>query len=555
MNAKHFQLRQLCHRLEAQNYGKDANTGPVAIRIDNPNGLVLLLRDTSRPKSVKYALEVDFAARYDPVPEFQEFLEQAVAVAEQALQCVRGREARYSKRKLAVAKNSQRFQSIGLNPSGDALRALQDIITGIFDDIADSLPGVHVQISELQADGAQLKYTFTGNGSTILGWALNRGQGVSFKCLDFKQPLVVGPTSDLRSRLQRLGVFRSLPEAMEDAFPFIFVPLFHEDCAVGVLSVDSFQNVPKGRPDEAHPEAGILEFLVPLSKLLASAIYAKRRSYALHQIQLACQEPAVPQQLLFYASRALKDVMVGAWKVRAVEIDGVRGKTTLVYDFSETEREQARSWLFNVVRPMAFRWRELCTDTIVHHLQRLSPDGEQSADNVIKLLAAIREDEEEHQKAVERYQQLMAEERDAAANAPRRSAVETEKAKLFEKQTADKYFLLLNDAGDGPLILREDFVPEVDRLSSTKYIAHAMKLFLGTSSCMYSDVHAMARPSFKMFFTVTALPQFHATCDQIYLQRVASITSRYMSALQERVRRSRDRVAALGQFEICARRH
>ncbi|KAE9292441.1 hypothetical protein PF001_g18717 [Phytophthora fragariae] len=560
MNAKHFQLRQLCHRLQAEEartqshkHEHVAHSGSKVIKIDNPNGLVLTLRDDSRPRSVKYVLEVDFAARFEPPPEFHEFLEQAVAVAEQALQCVRGREARYSKRKLAVARNSQRFQSTGLNPSGDALRALQDIVTGIFDDVAESLPGVHVQIAELQAGGAQLKYSFTGNGSTVLGCTLNRGQGVSFKSLDTKQPLVVGPTSDLRARLQRIGIFRSQPGAVGDAFPFIFVPLFHEDCAIGVLSVDSFQNVPKGRSDEAHPEAGILDFLVPLSKILANAISAKRRSYALHQIQLFCQEPLrSPQQLLFYACRALKDTMVGAWKVRAVEIDGVRGKTTLVYDFSESEREQAHSWLSNLVRPMAFRWRELCTDTIVQNLQRLHPVHEHNSDSVMKLLAAIREVEEDHQKTVERYQQLVAEERDAPANAPRRSAVETEKSKLFERQTADKYFMLLNDSGDGPLVVTEEFVPEADRLASEKYIAHAMKLFLGSSACLYSDVHAMARSASKIFLTVTAFPQFHATCDQVFLQRVTSITSRYMSALQDRVGRSRARIMALTQFrDMC----
>ncbi|KAJ8578986.1 hypothetical protein ON010_g212 [Phytophthora cinnamomi] len=560
MNAKHFQLRQLCHRLQAeetdeqqQQHSKDADARPMAIKIDNPNGFALIVRDNSRPTSVRYVLEVDFAGHFEPPSEICNFLEQAVSVAEQALKCVRGREARHSKRKLAVAKNSLRFQSIGLNPSGDALRALQDIVSGIFDDVADSLPDVHMQISELQANGAQLKYTFTGNGSTVLGCTLNRGQGVSFVCLDTKQPLVVGPASNLRSRLQRIGVLRNQPEVIEEAFPFIFVPLIHEDSAIGVLSVDSFQNVPKGRPDEAHPEAGILEFLVPLSKLLASAIYAKRRSYALHQIQLACQEPLrSPQQLLFYACRALKDVMVGVCKVRVVEIDGIRGKTTLVYDFSESEREQARSWLFNVVRPMAFRWKELCTDTIGYHLQRLYHDEEENSDSVIKLLAAIRGDEEEHQKVVVRYQQLTTEEKDAPANAPRRSAVETEKFKLFERQTADKYFMLLSDSGDGPLVLMEDFIPEADRLSSEKYIAHAMKLFLGTATGLYSDIHAMARPASKIFLTVSAVPQFHAACDQVYLQRVTSITSKYMTALQERVTRSRERIVALNQFrDMC----
>ncbi|GMF11879.1 unnamed protein product [Phytophthora lilii] len=560
MNSKHFQLRQLCHCLleketDAQQRRCKGNTGEVSDvnQIKNPNGLVALLRDTSRSAAVKYVLEVDFSASFEPPKELYTFLGRAVAVAENALLCVRGREARHARRKRAVAKNSQWFQSIGLNPSGDALRALNDIVLSVFEDISECLPGVHLQIAELQADGVQLKYTFTGKGSTVLGNTLNRGQGVSFKCLDTKQPVVVGATSELRSRLQRLGALRSQPQAVDAAFPFIFLPLFHEDCAVGVLSVDSFKDVPKGRQDEAHPEVGILDFLIPLSKLLASAIYAKRRAFALYQLQLSCQEVLrSPQQLLFYACRALKDIMVGAWKVRAVEVDGVRGKTTLVYDFSESERKQARSWLFNVVRPMAFRWKELCTDTIILYLCQMQSNAEQSADSLINLLAAIRKDEQEHQMIVARYQQLICDERDAPPNAPRRAVVESEKVKLFEKQTADKYFLLLDDDEGISSDLTRDIPSSADRTANEKYAAHAMKLFLGTTACLYSDVQAMARPSSRLFLTISALPQFHASCDQVYLQRVASITSKYMVALQERVQRSRERTIALSDFRsIC----
>ncbi|KAG7390108.1 hypothetical protein PHYPSEUDO_008811 [Phytophthora pseudosyringae] len=548
MNAKHFQLRQLCHRLEEE--GKQVAEAKQLTTIKNPNGVVTILGDASRPTAVKYVLEVDFTAPFEPPPELCSFLERSVAVATQALVCVRGREARQALRKRTVAKNAHWFQSIGLNPSADALRALQEIIHGVFHDIVECLPGVHVQIAELQAVGAQLKYTFVGPGSTVLGCWLNRGQGVSFKCLDTKQPVVVGPSSELRSRLQRLGALRQQPHAVEAAFPFIFVPLFHEDCCVGVLSVDSFTYVPKGRRDQVHPENGVLEFLlVPLAKLLASAIYAKRRSYALHEIQGAGQNPLrSPQQLLFFACRALKDVMVGAGKVRAVELDGERGKTTLVYDLSESERELARSWGFNVVRPLGFRWKELCTDSIVSYLRQFPPDEEQTADSgVIKLLAAIRQDEEEHETIAERYRQLVAEEQAAPPSAPRRAALETEKTKLLERQLADKYFLLLDEE-----MTPRPSVSGAERISNAKYIAHAMTLFLGTPSCLYSDVQVMARPASKVFLTVTALPQFHASCDQIYLQRVASVTSKYMAALHDRVRRSRNRTLALSEFrDLC----
>ncbi|OWZ22436.1 hypothetical protein PHMEG_0002874 [Phytophthora megakarya] len=552
MNTKHFQLRELCQRLQEEETRKQRNENKTEakstmVRINNPNGIAMILYDTSRRDNVKYVLEVDFETNFEPPQEMCNFLERAVSVADQALECVRGRQARHAIQKRVVTKNSKRFQSIGLNPSGDALRALQDIVCGVFEDIADCLPGVHVQIAELQAGEAQLKYTFTGKGSTVFGCSLNRGQGVSFKCLETKQPIVVGATSELRSRLQRVGAFLTQPQSVEDALPFIFVPLIHEDCCVGVLSVDSFQNVPKGRQDEVHPEAGTVEFLVSLAKLLASSIYAKRRSYALHEMQLSCQEPLrSPQQLIFYACRALKDVMVGVWKVQVVEIDGIRGKTTLVYEFSENEREQAKSWLYRAVRPMGFRWKELCTDTIISYLRQLQPGEEQTAESVTKLLTAITEDEQAHKKTTEMYQQSISEDLIAPANARRRSVGDMEKSKLLERQIADKYFLVLNEMGEAS----ETLSPEQDRLSNKKYIAHAMKLFLGTSTCLYSDVQAMARSASKIFLTVTAFSQFHANCDQIYLQRVVSITSKYMTALQGRIRRSRERTIALENFRV-----
>ncbi|KAG1705229.1 hypothetical protein DVH05_004160 [Phytophthora capsici] len=527
MNAKHFQLRQLCSQLEANDN---------VFKVTSPNGLVLVLDDSSRPKSVKYALQVDFTAQFEPSRELQNFLQRAVAAAEQAVACVRGREARQASRKRVVTKNTQKFQSIGLNPSGDALRALQDIIHHVFQDIVEILPGVHVQIAELQVDGAQLKYTFVSKTSTALGCSLSRGQGVSFVCLDTKTPIVVNATSELKSRLQRVGALRNQPQCTEVSFPFLFLPLFHEDCCVGVLSVDTFQSVPKGREDETHPEAGVLDFLIPLAKLLASAIYAKRRSFALYELLLNCQKPLrSPHQLLFYACRALKDVVVGAWKVRVVEINGLKGKTTLVYEFSETERQLAQSWTVCVVRPMAFHWKELCTDTIINHLRQLQPDEEHSVDSVMKLIAAIREDEQERQLNVERLQQLSAQEK-------KKSAVEAERTKLVEKQIADKYFFFLPD--------EEQATNE--RLTSEKYVTHALKHFLGTSTCLFSDIHAMARLSSKLFLTITAPPSFYVKCDQIYLQRVTSITSKYLTALQGRVQRSADRVAALSEFrDLC----
>ncbi|RLN95270.1 hypothetical protein BBJ28_00018141, partial [Nothophytophthora sp. Chile5] len=552
MNAKHFQLQHLCQRLQQDEKGEEArdpgNSTPKAVVLKNPNALVLVIRDVGRSSAVKYALEVDFAASFEIPRRISTFLERTVAIAEQKLECVRGREARAAKRQRSAIKNVQLFQSIGLTPSADALRTLDDIVGRIFQDIAANLPGVHLQIAELQADGVQLKYTFTGNGSMLLNRSLNRGQGVSFKCLDTKQPLVVGETSEFRSRLRRMGVSRSQSSAATAlSFPYIFIPLFHEDCAVGVLSVDSFQRVPKGRTDEVHPEAGVLEFLGTLGKLLASAIYAKRRSNALYELQTAAREPLrSPQQLLFYACQALKDVVIGAWKVRVVELDGARGKTTVVYDFSEMEREQASSWLANVVRPMAFRWKELLPETILEHLKQMEPDKEHSMDSVGKLLAAIREEERERQETARKYEQLV--EAGATAVSGSRKAEASELTKLLERQIVDKYFLIRQE--ELPQAPRRADLNGAERIMNTRYISHALSAFLGTTTCLYSSVESLALSSSKVFLTASMWPKLHALCDQIYVQRVADVTSKYFAALHDRVQRSRMRVQSLSDFRV-----
>ncbi|RLN83133.1 hypothetical protein BBJ28_00006250 [Nothophytophthora sp. Chile5] len=553
MNAKHFQLRHLCQRLQQEERDEEArdpgNSNPKAVVLKNPNALALVIRDVGRSSAVKYALEVDFAASFEIPRRISTFLERTVAIAEQKLECVRGREARAAKRQRSVVKNVQLFQSIGLTPSADALRTLGDIVGRVFQDIAANLPGVHLQIAELQADGAQLKYTFAGNGSTLLNRSLNRGQGVSFKCLDTKQPLVVEETSEFRSRLRRMAVPRSHSSAATAlSFPNIFIPLFHEDCAVGVLSVDSFERVPKGRRDEAHPEAGVLEFLSALGKLLASAIYAKRRSSALYELQTAAREPLrSPQQLLFYACQALKDVVIGAWKVRVVELDGARGKTTAVYDFSEMEREQASSWLVNVVRPMAFRWKELLPETILEYLKQMEPDKEHSMDSVgKKLLAAIREEERERQEAARRYEQLV--EAGMAAVSGSRKAEALEMTKFLERQVVDRYFLIRQE--ELLQVPRRADLNGAERITNTRYISHALSAFLGTTTCLYSSVEALTLSSSKVFLTISMWPKLHALCDQIYVQRVADVTSKYLTALHDRVQRSRMRVQALSEFRV-----
>ena len=68
------------------------------------------------------------------------------------------------------------------------------------------------------------------------------------------------------------------------------MPLAHNDNVVGVMGVDTWKGVAKGRDDEEHPEAGIVEFISSVAAMTGAAVDRRRKRIALGKLALATQE-------------------------------------------------------------------------------------------------------------------------------------------------------------------------------------------------------------------------------------------------------------------------
>lgn len=550
MNVKHFQLMHLLEQLtQAQEVPVKHSHSPDVIRLTTPNGLALVIQNPqSPPDTQQYVLEVDFtpstSTNDGPPRSVVTFLQRAAGIAQRSLACVRGREIRRLNRQLSSVRVSQEFRSMGLTPSPDALRALSEVVSRVFAEISANLPGVELQVAELQSDGAQLLYTFAANGSSLLNKVLARGQGVSFRCLDSKEPLVVQHHSELRSRLRRLG---RAPQDGDDEsdteFPYLFLPLLHEDCAVGVLSVNRFVDVPKGRRDEEQPEAGVVLYLQSVIKSLGSAIYLKRRSFALYQLQTLANEPLrSPHQLLLNACRAVKDTVVGAWKVRIVEVDCARGKTSAIYEFSEAERALQDSLEYQFMIPVRLRVKEMLRDTLKAHFSLTDTQIED-------IYASITSHDQEDAEDIAKWQQIDAESSRTATSVP-----ESEKRRLQAKRVTSKYLnlMLQGDNNQPEDLTQTKKYGRVDefRLSNEKYVSHALSVFLGGGKASHAaEIPSLALRSSRVFITSANLPQFHAACEQNYIARVSAILSKLTEDLYQRVERSRARVRVIEVFK------
>lgn len=64
-------------------------------------------------------------------------------------------------------------------------------------------------------------------------------------------------------------------------WPFVCLPLRSDGHRIGVLGVDGWASVQLGRAEETHPEKPVVNFLKQTASLLATALYAERRTRAL----------------------------------------------------------------------------------------------------------------------------------------------------------------------------------------------------------------------------------------------------------------------------------
>ncbi|GLE05125.1 hypothetical protein PINS_up014113 [Pythium insidiosum] len=580
MNAKHHQLAELLRRLRTADSQQRKDE---LLRLADPNAMVACWSDPARSDDVLYALQVDFTApdtkataieaaptetgteRASSSSSFLEsarraFVSRAVSLTRRNLVCVRGRESRALHRQQSTVKTTREFRAIGISPSGDALRALDAIVAFVFAEIADALPGTQQQVAELAADGATLRFTFAANGSTLRGRELARNVGVvSFRCLDTRSPLVVRQDSELRSRLRVLSPPSDSTGAGSDAdLPYVFVPLVHEDLCLGVLSVNRFVDVPTGRPDERQPEHGVVEYLSALARPLATALYVKRRSHALFELQQLAHEPLrTPSQLFLAACDALQRVMVGLWKTRVVQIDFARGRSTALVDWSESERQAATTTLATRVVPLGLRADELLPDSIASHWE--DADADELLRRWHEYDSAFRRERDEwtREQAEAAASTAKSNVKSSAAAARGAGIPDSERRRREQQRVRDRYERLMpiesletiadsTGGGGGAVGLQT-----AARASNPKYLSHTLQRLFSTESVQFASVASLDRSASDgtaVYIATALLPQFLASCEVHFVQRVADSLSRLHEDLASRVERSRARVKALRAF-------
>lgn len=209
-----------------------------------------------------------------------EFTHEVVNLLKTNIRCVRGRRQREHARSRAerIVKELCRSQS-------------SEEFAGLFRDILGRLerclPGSNIYLGLLQPGGNVIKYVAATVASKMKGENLPRGRGVSFNCIGqgCKEGLVIQKEDELSSRIFSFCSDDDL--ATENSWPFICVPLIHNDCTLGVLGVDGFGKVGKGREDDPHPEDGVLELLQMAGIELGTSVDRVRKSTALKKLKEA----------------------------------------------------------------------------------------------------------------------------------------------------------------------------------------------------------------------------------------------------------------------------
>ncbi|OQR82594.1 hypothetical protein ACHHYP_15749 [Achlya hypogyna] len=319
LNTQHFQLQGVLQAL-------DAHSHDFVVPFPNHGIKVWVQRFQDEP-NFTYLVVATFDAAAD-VGEAMGFLTTLLPDLEHALHCVRGRQRRHAQRVAATARLRQLTAAVALTPSPDALRALDDLLHRVANEIEACLPGTRTAVFELQPSGKSLRCTFAFHGAPLLDATLDDDEAVATECLAAAAPLVV----------RSLATVRGWLSIEAEALPVVLLPLRHDDAVVGLLVVYDFRRVEKGREDEMHPERGVLPLLEVAAHGMAAALRLKRRAariFALGSL-VDADAFAAPAQLYKAALDCLKASLLGVQKARLVAVRKRDGKPAVLLDAADT---------------------------------------------------------------------------------------------------------------------------------------------------------------------------------------------------------------------------
>ena len=268
---------------------------------------------------------------------------------EKALRCIRGRELRKLERKNALLKVKQMCSNWSII---DALVLMK----GVMGVLTDALPRTNIYFGMLQPGGASIVYSVVSPNSSMLGKELLRSSspsGVSFSMIgrgakdsvvcdvdeETGEAKLVREVQEGARRRYKTFSFLSddvrgdedeygamLPKMLGNRFkhgwPFLSVPLINGDCSIGVIGVDSWEFVGRGRQDGDTVEPGILEFLKKVGVETGTAVDRQRKLTFLSKLEEAVDSVFVTAEDIYIetlkviASNVLTSTSAEVWSLR-----------------------------------------------------------------------------------------------------------------------------------------------------------------------------------------------------------------------------------------------
>lgn len=375
LNPNHHLLSSVLERLEP---------GKNFMMEDNPRCYVSTFQDLARPIRYTFAIQTTFRPEFDP-SDAEYFIDDITNCLEPNIACIRAREKRATLRKHSMVKVDQLCKYLTLSSSEKALDTLNSTINIIFAEINTNLPGCQIAISELLPMGRRLEYTFAYNGCTLLG-KFAQDKSVSFLALKNNDTILINPlnpdiTNEHYDKLQYFSQ-KAIPR---NEWPYIFVPMYHLDAKVGVLTVNRFVDVPLGRRDEQQPEDGVIQYLQYMAKMIANVVRIKRRSYALYLLNrnVAMNPFANPMHLFYTAAATAHDTIACCRKIKFIQLDVVERTGKTIYEFYTLQRENVLiSSEFKIHEALKYRRNEVLATTIHNTLDI-------PMDNATKILSML----------------------------------------------------------------------------------------------------------------------------------------------------------------------
>ncbi|CAM9906133.1 unnamed protein product, partial [Hapterophycus canaliculatus] len=140
-------------------------------------------------------------------------------------------------------------------------RAYGELYRGILRALEMALPGVSIYLGLLESGAQSIRYVACTRQSSMAGKQLKRGEGISFSCVGPRYaPYVLG-----RSVLKKppLRIPKVFDYEGRVGWPFVCVPLegFLRSSSIGVLGLDTFDQMVNSTSEHHQPEVGVVEMV------------------------------------------------------------------------------------------------------------------------------------------------------------------------------------------------------------------------------------------------------------------------------------------------------